>query len=65
MFCLEYEEIPRIDSSPLSCPRFIVDTNKNVYFFSDSAPDVDIAQWYCAALPFKCIAIVSGCRLIF
>ena len=28
-------------------------------------PDVDIAQWYCAPLPFKCPAIDSGCGLIF
>ena len=28
-------------------------------------PDVDIAQWYCAPLPFKCPAIDSRCGLIF
>ena len=28
-------------------------------------PDVDIAQWYCAPLPFKSPAIDSGCGLIF
>ena len=42
-----------------------MDTNKDVYIFHTLHPDVDIAQWYCAPLPFKCPAIDSGCGLIF